>query len=258
MKIIYLAAIIFAIIGGYATYFFAMQIKENSSIKDVQKANVVIASKDIPANTILTADMLMVAKLPVTSVTGGTVTNIDDVIGYMTRQSIAYGEQLLLSRVAMVGKESSDQSNRLSYNLEKGRFAYCISVDNLQGMCGFLKEGDYIDIYEINAETENKTTLLLQNVKIFRVSNYMANLAQQGGAEITNYSELVLDLNREEIVKLSDAQRSSALRFALVPYAVGAGIADDVVEDLSEKEISTNAPGITVNIPGVSESAAAE
>lgn len=249
MKRVYLFATIFAIVAGLATYLFATEIKKNSSIKDVDKATVVVAINEIPANTILTADMLQVVKLPVTSVTGGTVANVEDVIGMMTRQSIAQGEQLLLSRLAVVGHESTDSRKRLSYNLEKGRYAYCISVDNLQGICGFLKEGDCVDIYYISPETDNKTTLLLSNVKILRLSNYTANLAQQAGAEITSYSELVLDVNRDQLLTISDAQRSSTLRFALVPYVVSEGIADDVVEDFSEKEIVTNAPGIVVTLP---------
>ena len=247
MKRIYLIATVIAIIAGFATYIFAMQIKKDSSIKDVDKAYVVIAAKDIPANTILTADMLMVTNLPVTSVTGGTVTNIDDVIGYMTLQPIASGEQLLASRVAIIGKESSNITSRLSYKLEKGHFAYCISVDNLQGICGFLKEGDYIDIYKFDS-VNNKTERLLFNVKILRLSNYSANLAQAAGAEITSYSELVLDVTRDQLLTISDAQ-SGTLRFALVPYAVGAGIDGNLNESVSEKEISTNAAGIITTAP---------
>lgn len=253
MKKIYLVATIVAIIAGFATYFFAVEIKKNSSIKDVEKASVVISVMDIPADTILTADMLTVVSLPVTSVTGGTASNVNDVVGYMTLQPIATGEQLLASRLALVGMEGTKpvkgSNSRLSYKLEKGRYAYSISIDPNQGISGFLKEGDYIDIYQIGSGTDGITSLLLQNVRILKVSNYVANLAQSIGTEITSYSELILDLSRDQLIKLSDAQSNSLLKFALVPYAVGAGIADDLEEGMSEKEIVTNAPGIVVTVP---------
>ena len=42
MKKIYLMAVIFAIIAGAATWLFATEIQKSTTIKDVEKASVVV------------------------------------------------------------------------------------------------------------------------------------------------------------------------------------------------------------------------
>ena len=88
MKKIYLIAMVIALAAGLATYFFANELKTSKIVTGVNEATVVIALEDIDENTILTADMFQAVKLPQTSVSFGTVADVNDVIGYMTSVKI--------------------------------------------------------------------------------------------------------------------------------------------------------------------------
>ncbi len=252
MKKIYLIAVIVAIVAGFATYFFAVQIKENSSIKDVEKVNVVVASTDIKRDTVLTEDMLLVVQIPVSSVTGGTVTNLNEIIGHVSLTDFTAGEQILASRVALVGAVAAAGNQNLSYQIEKGKYAYAIPIDELNSVLGFVREGDYVDIFQC---VEGKTEILLEKVKIQRLGGYTVNLQKdQTGNEIMSYSQVVLFLTRAEIIKINNATLNGAqFKMALVPYEVGAGLAN-IPEDVSDVEISTNPPGIvTTTLPETTE-----
>ena len=234
MKKIYLIAAIVAILAGFATYFFATQVKENSTLSNENTSNVVVAIKDIDADTVVTADMFQVLSLPVSTITYGTVVNIDDIVGMMTTSKIMAGEQVLAKKLSVVGTSSDE--NRLSYQLEPGQYAFSMSLDELNGVSGFLKQGDYINIYEV---TSGGTNQILENVEILRLSTYAANKSQESeGIEITSYTEVVLVLTKDQIAALTQA---GTLKVALVPYVEGADIVSDLVEDTSEeREVLTN------------------
>ena len=58
MKKVYLIAVVFALIAGFATYFFASEITKKTTIKDADMVSVYVPSEDIPANSKITAEML--------------------------------------------------------------------------------------------------------------------------------------------------------------------------------------------------------
>lgn len=234
MKKIYLIAVIVAILTGFATYFFASQLKQTSVTVNEAKADVVMALQDIPKDTIVTADMFQVIPLPVSSVSYGSVISVNDIVGMMTNMDIVAGEQVLAKKLSIVGEQSEE--NRLSYQLEPGKYAYSLALDGLNGVSGFLKQGDYLNIYEIKPES---TELLLENIEILRVSTYAANKSQdEEGMEITSYGDVVLILTKEQIETITQAD---TLKIVLVPYVEGAQLEDDLIDEpTSRAEIQTN------------------
>ena len=54
MKKIYLIAAVIALVAGFATYFFAMELKTSKIVTGVDKATVLVAIQDIKEDTILT------------------------------------------------------------------------------------------------------------------------------------------------------------------------------------------------------------
>ena len=49
MKKVYLIAIVFALIAGFATFMFASDISEKLSYKDANKVTVYVAKQEVPA-----------------------------------------------------------------------------------------------------------------------------------------------------------------------------------------------------------------
>lgn len=58
MKKVYLIAVVFALVAGFATYFFATEITKKTTIKDADMVSVYVPSEDIPANSKITPEML--------------------------------------------------------------------------------------------------------------------------------------------------------------------------------------------------------
>ena len=151
MRKIYLFAVIFALIAGFATYFFVNSLQHNSAITGVEEADVLVASEDIKEGTIVTEDMFLAIKLPVDSITYGTLVNAKSVVGFMANETIHKGEQVLASKLTDL-REGDDnlESNgeyRLSYHLGEGKYAYTISVGETNAVAWFLRAGDYINIF---------------------------------------------------------------------------------------------------------------
>lgn len=230
MKKIYLIAVVIALAAGLATYFFATELKTSKIVTGVNEATVLIALKDIDENTILTAEMFQAVKLPVTAVSYGTVSNANDIIGYMSAGKIIKGEQLMAGKIIPVGKENADE--RLSYQLENGKYAYTIEIDIRNSMAYFLKEGDRINIYDSALPSAKPA---LENILVLKIGDYAANKQQDTGAEITSYGVMTLELDAKQIEKFLDLEKS--YRISLVSYVEAYSLADDIAKaDVPEEQ----------------------
>lgn len=229
MKKIYLIAVVIALAAGVATYFFANELKTSSVVTGVDDATVLVAIGDIEKNTVLTEDMFQTVKLPVTAVSFGTVSNKKDIIGYMTTEKIYAGEQLMARKIAEVGNGAPQ--NRLSYELSNGMYGYSIYVKEENAISYFLKEYDFVNIYDTLSPAEEP---LLENVQVLRISDYNAFIQQEAGTEITSYTVITLALTKEQIPKLIGVDPSDSsgtpenFRIVLVSHAESHGIADEL------------------------------
>ena len=221
MKKIYLIAAVIALVAGFATYFFASELKTSKIVTGVDEATVLIAVQDIKEDTILTKEMFQEIKLPQTAVSYGTVSNMNDVIGYMATDEILKGEQLMARKIALIGNEKA--KGRLSYELGNGMYAYTMTVEIENAIAYFLKENDKVNIYNAAVPAAEP---VLQNVPVIRISNYPANIQQNSGVEITSFAEVTFVLSKDQIPKLMAL--NGAIRMVLVPYAEAHGLVDDI------------------------------
>ena len=226
MKKIYLFAVIFALVAGVCTYFFVVNLEnqaENSVIGE-QTAQVVIAIQDIAKDTAVTADMFKEVTLPTNSITYGTAVNISDLYGYVATDNIYKGEQVLVSKLAIVGENTG--AKRLSYNLEDGNYAYTLTVDDENSVAYFIKPGDFVNIYGYGSSAE--WTKLLENVEVLKIGTYSDDIQEDSGIEITTYTLLTLSLTEDQIDTIQNGDSETGeiqnYRVVLVPYTEGAEI----------------------------------
>ena len=220
MKKIYLIAAVVAIFAGFATYFFANELKTSKIVTGVDEAAVLIAIEDIDKNTVLTKEMFQTVKLPVNSVSYGTLCDINDVIGCMATENIYMGEQLMARKIEPVGTEQA--IGRLSYELSNGMYAYTISVEIENGVAYFIKEYDCINIYD---KTSPSTEPALKNITVIKLSDYTANIQQDGGTEIKSYAVLTLALTKDQIPKMMSVNNP---RVVLVSHIESHSLADEI------------------------------
>lgn len=250
MKKIYLIAAVIALVAGFATYFFAMELKTSKIVTGVDEATVLVAVQDIKEDTILTKEMFQEIKLPQTAVSYGTVSDVKDIIGYMATDKILKGEQLMARKIALVGDEKADK--RLSYELANGMYAYTITVEAENGVGFFIKEKDIINIY--NRATPAAEPVL-SNIKVIRISDYVANVQEDAGVAITAYSTITLALTKEQISKI---MAIDSMRVTLVPYAEGYSLVDDIAnadvpEDRNEEPQTNYGMGEITTAPPTTE-----
>lgn len=229
MKKIYLFAVIFALITGFATYFFINSLQHNSVITGVEEADVVVAMQDIEKDTVLKPDMFTVIRVPVTSITYGSLVRASDVNGYVAAEKLYKGEQVLAAKLLLFGEEGNgleyNGEYRLSYHLDNEHYAYTISVDAEDSVAHFIRRGDYINLYYNEASADIP---LLENIRVLEIGSYSDRKNSLAGAETLEYTMLTLELTEEQIEDLlpygNVRSGDSLFSVALVPYAVGAEI----------------------------------
>lgn len=226
MKKIYLFAVIFALITGFATYFFVNNLKHNSNVTGVEEADVVVALQDIEPDTVVKPEMFRTVRLPVTAITYGTLVSPADVDGYVVTQKILKGEQVLASKLTYVDEDKDgpeyNGEYRLSYHLGKGEYAYTIYSATVEDtVARFVRRGDYINLYF-------GKKLILENIKVLEIGKYADRKAELlQNTEILEYDHLTLSLTKKQIETVlgemgDNAPGGNNFSIALVSYAEGA------------------------------------
>jgi Flp pilus assembly protein CpaB len=102
---------------------------------------VVIATKDIPLSTRITADELTVTTLNLTSILPGAFTDPSQVVGQIARQAVVSGAQVTSATT------TGGQPGQIT-NLECPATLRCmaVQVDQVSGVGTVIKTGDYVDM----------------------------------------------------------------------------------------------------------------
>lgn len=252
MKKIYLFAVIFAIAAGFATYFFVNGLQHNSAVTGVEEANVVIALKDIDADTVVKPEMFTTIRLPVTSITYGALVDAADVYGYVATEKIFRGEQVLAARLTDVGLRNGgaeyNGEYRLSYHLQEGTYAYTLQIASTDALANFIRKGDYINVY-MNDPAEEVP--MFRNVEVLAIGTYSDMKMSTAGTETLSYDLITVILTEEQLNKVimydNILNGNAVFNIALVPYAEGAELTT-----LPEKTV-TKSNGDTKTVPSAEE-----
>lgn len=236
MKKVYLIAVVFALIAGFATFLFASELSERISYQDAEKKTVAVAIVDIPANTTINSENFAtyfeMKDVISTYALDGAVENSSKAIDTITRQQIFKGEQLTENK--LITADSDDAT--LSLTLPSGYVAYPIKASGTNGGDGFFAVGDKVDIYLYNGAT---TDVPLSNLEVLVVSTKADNdTAETDGTSINSYSTITLLVTEEQARILSEIEYSGA-KYKLVLKPRVANL-DEVVEESQEQAPAVN------------------
>lgn len=142
-------------------YFYLNKV-EQANIINYSTQNVVVATMDIPADTRVTSAMIEIRKIATDAVHPEALKNFDDVVGYITKDRIIQGEQLLNSRIDQ-GVTEID----LAYKVPDNMRAMTISTNETTSVGGYLTPGSRVDILVSYQQGVNITTYTqLQNIVV--------------------------------------------------------------------------------------------
>lgn len=232
MKKIVLFALIAAICAGVLLYTYLGKIEQQKQVQIVYET-VVVAAKDIPAYTSITADMLTTKQVPEGSAHPLAARAVSDAAGYVTESEILSGEEVIPAKLKQPGQIESG----LSYVIPKGMRAVTVGVDEISGFAGFLQRGDYVDIYAYittsymtpeqqarsaaeaqSTQAQQATTVLAaQNVCIVAVGSSLSPSGQtaDGESDGIGYSTVTVLVTPEDAVRVIQGARSGAIMIVL-------------------------------------------
>lgn len=112
--------LLLAAVLGVAAAAMVFSFLKNSGSNESVMVSAVAAASNIPANTILTADMLKMSSFPKELVPPGAATNQESLVGKVTRADFRLGQPVLMANV----KPADD----MSYIVPEGMRAVTIDL----------------------------------------------------------------------------------------------------------------------------------
>lgn len=169
-----LIAILFAALSGSLMYaWMASQGGDDSGgSAGAGSQQVVVARQAIQERTAITAEMLEVKSVSTNAVVDGAFTDIDSVVGKVTKLPIAANAQVVQTAVIDTSRPTAEQ---LAQVVPTGKRAFSIDISEITAAGGLILPGDYVDIIWVCCTGGSDgavalTRTLLQNVQVAAIS----------------------------------------------------------------------------------------
>lgn len=210
MKKVKILALLSAIVTALLLFVFLSSLIEFGG-SDISK--IVTAAQDIPANALITEEMLASTEVPTEAVLPGAITKISDVVGKAMKSDIYFGEQIISAKIIVPGETSN---GALSYAIEPGMRAITIGVDATTGVAGMLRPGDHIDLMgEYDVAGTVYTDLVAEYLNILAVDSVLSETGKASDGTTAAYSTITLEVTPQQAMEISMATSSGTLRAVL-------------------------------------------
>ena len=208
MKKVYIIAIVLAVLSGTLLFLYLGNL-ESSSGPTIETEAVVTAVRDIPAYTTIDGTMLTITNVPKGAAHPKAARDVAEVVGKTTDGAIITGEQILTAKL-------NTEESALSYIVPKGMRAITISVDEVTGIAGFIKTGDYVDVMSTTTtdySKESTTTLVIvQDVKVVALDKKTVSAkSEDGSLTAATYTYITLIVTPQQSVRIAHGYASGPL-----------------------------------------------
>ncbi len=222
MKKIYIIAVFVALLTGVAVYLYAAQLEEKATVV-VHTGTVVVSTVPIEENARITSDMVTLTTTAVEWISPGAATNLEDVVGKMSRYRIPAGQQIEAGSIA---SDDTAVGGKLSYVVKDGMRAVTFASDEISGVGFYLNKNDYVDIMATTVTTkEDEETgaiteipaveMLLENVLILEVAARPQVETQTEANYNYTYSSITVELTPSDAMKLYFATQNQQIYLLL-------------------------------------------
>lgn len=240
------AVLMFVVLYIFLTKFTSVE-NENVTpttitVEVPQVSTVVVAKSDIAPRVTISENMVEVKEVPADSVPSGAITSLSEVLDKPARINILAGDIITKRKLYL----SSEQSGFVGAIPPDCR-AVSINVNNVTGVAGFAKPGDYVDLLLVEKNDSTATTsIILQDILLLSVNQNMdrneIETDNEGGknsnAAISSPSIATLALRPQEALKLVSAAKLGDIYLMLRPSKP----TDMYVDSIDYTLISSNAP----------------
>jgi pilus assembly protein CpaB len=201
-RTVIIVALVVALIAAFFAYRYVSGVKAAPAKGMVP---VVVAAQDVPANVVITREMVGVKEMPSNYVHPRAINNPEQVVGKISKTDLLQGEPVLANRVTT----RAQPGNRFSYRVADKQRAVTIAVSEVAGVAGFPTVGDRVDILLFK---DNKTTTLLQNKEILATGD--KTVSQEDGTQRI-VPTVTLSLSPADAQTLAFAESTGKLKLTL-------------------------------------------
>ena len=213
---IMLAALCAGLLAALLVYLFLGKEKARAAAM-TEPVQVVVATQDIPARTVIQPGMVREATLPAATVPPNPAASVSEVMGRVTIAALAAQEPIQRAAVA-----APSASLGLAYVVPEGMRAVTVALDPIIGVAGFLNAGDHVDVlatFEVEKLAVTKT--VLQDVELLAIGPEIlpAEVDKPSGrdAKPKEQPNATLAMDPQDAEKLILAESQGKLRLTLRP-----------------------------------------
>jgi pilus assembly protein CpaB len=192
----FIALAVALLTGLVAVGLFSSWSKQNAGLDYV---SVVVASKDIVAGTKLSPDMVKVVQWPKAAVFKDPLTTLSEINDRVVNIAVMQGEPLLNSKLAPPGEKGG-----LSAQLQSGKRAVAVKVNEIVGVAGFALPGNFVDVMVNTQDSQNNliSKIVLERIQVLAVAQdlssteYKPKIVNAVTLEVTPAQAETIDLAR--------------------------------------------------------------
>jgi pilus assembly protein CpaB len=142
-----------------------IQKREEQLRGDYELIEVMVAKRNIPKDFKLDETMVTFEKIPKKYVQPKALHKIDEILGQISGSTIFEGEQIISTKLLSI------EDAGLAFKIPKGYRAFAVSVDEISGVGGHVRPGNYVDVMGIfdfgdERKADQRAVTLLQNVYV--------------------------------------------------------------------------------------------
>lgn len=161
-------ALIYSIVAAVLALMFQcsyIQKREEQLRGDYELIEVMVAKRNIPKDFKLDETMVTFEKIPKKYVQPKALHKIDEILGQISGSTIFEGEQIISTKLLSI------EDAGLAFKIPKGYRAFSVSVDEISGVGGHVRPGNYVDVMGIfdfgdERKADQRAVTLLQNVYV--------------------------------------------------------------------------------------------
>jgi pilus assembly protein CpaB len=169
---------------------------------------VVVAAKDIPLGTPLSASALKVVDWPEANALLGSFQQIDALEGRVVKTTLVTGEPVIEAKLAPRGA-----SGGLAASITAGRRAITVKVNEVVGVAGFALPGNYVDVLVNMKEGQERpvSKIVLERILVLAI----AQEASRDDSKPKVVNAVTLEVTPEQAERLDLARSIGTLSLVL-------------------------------------------
>ncbi|WP_199617154.1 Flp pilus assembly protein CpaB [Paenibacillus alkalitolerans] len=210
-KVVLALAIVMGAVTTVLFYQYMSKYQQESAVTEAF-VEVVTAKETIAKNERIVRSKLAIARVPELGVHANAVRDMSMAEGKLADSDIAAGEVIVSHRLT----DAKEEALFVSRKIKEGHRAVSIGVNIVQTVANLIEPEDYVDVVvskKVAGSEQMDTELLFEKVRVLAIGRRMIESDME--TQYVEYSNVTLELDRNQSVKLVDAYVNGTLHLTL-------------------------------------------